>query len=458
MPKANYTPYAFPGTVDPFPGLYTKERTLFEQTFQVPSLGIFYKVSEKFTVGIGVAGPFGLGAKFDIVKIPPEYENSTPLEEYESTSDHQVVIVQPTIALKLTEKISIGFGVGYIGLLNGINKTATYLKLRQIGVPEYRKVIQAQEAAGQVPPGTYQNYLSMIALLQGQTALPNPDIYDDVKSRLIMDNYLEGDDVAHAWSFGFGIHLKPSESLSFGFSGKIYTDLKLEGTMTRKIHFPGGANTYISQLRPYFPFIAFAGEDTTALKNGLLQTFNGGIQTINYDGKADLPLPMTLGAGVAFKPLPRLTLTADVSYTQWSSWETIEIKLKDPNGAEETLPQKQDWKSTVEFGAGAEFCVFDQDNMKLDLRGGFYMVDSPASDETISPTILDPNKRTVLTAGFGLNLGIIQFSLAYERIIIGDKDVKTWVFEDELGGSNGNWAGLYKTNANVITIGTTIGL
>jgi hypothetical protein len=88
------------------------------------------------------------------------------------------------------------------------------------------------------------------------------------------------------------------------------------------------------------------------------------------------------------------------------------------------------------------------------------MVDTPSPHETISPTILDPKNRTVITAGFGLTLGKINFNAAYERIILGEEEVPAseYGFPDANYRTNENWAGLYNLNANVFTFAATIGL
>ncbi len=448
MPRGSYMPDAFPATRAPFPGLSTDKATLVEQNFAVPSFAIFYKVSEKLTVGLGAAGPFGLGAKFDIIEIPTAYGNDTALENTdETTSDHQVVSIQPTAAYKLSEKVSVGINIGYIGLLKSPKLVSTYMKLNQVAVPEYGAVIQEQS------PTSYVSYQQLVGLLQ------LAGVYNTDHSRLIVENIMDGEK-GTAWNIGLGVHIKVNEKLSVGASGRYYTDLKLKGTMIRKVHFPGDyQGVYAATATGYFAQLP--GNDTvdslTAL-GGIQQIFNGTTSSTTYDAEADLPLPMTLGAGVAYKPMPKLTLTADVSWTHWSTWETIGISLTDPTGATETVSMKENWKNTFEYGAGAEYCVLEKENMKLDLRGGFYMVDTPSPQSTISPTILDPKKRTVLTAGLGLALEKITFSVSYERIILGEAVINDYVFDDNGLGTNENWAGIYELNANVITFGTSIGL
>ncbi|MCJ7813746.1 outer membrane protein transport protein [bacterium] len=450
MPRGSYMPYAFPATVAPFPGLSTDKATLVEQNFAVPSLAIFYKPSEKLTVGLGVAGPFGLGAKFDLIEIPTAYGNDTPLTNTEeTTSDHQVVNIQPTIALKLSDKISVGVGIGYIGLLKSPKLASTYMKLNQIAVPEFGAVIQDKS------PANYPYYLQFVGFLQ------QLGLYQPIHSRLILENNMDGKE-GTAWNISLGTHIKVNESLSLGVSGRYYTNLKLKGTMNRKVHFPGGTfnASAIAGVFAYLPG-AQTVDSLTAIATlpYVRQVFTGTTTDTTYDAEADLPLPLTVGAGIAYKPVPKLTLVADVSWTRWSTWETIDINLTNQTtGEQESISMKENWKNTYEYGAGAEYCLLEQEDMKLNLRGGFYMVDTPSPHSTISPTILDPKNRTVLTGGLGLSLGKIEFAVAYERVMLGKATVPDYVFDDESWGVNDNWAGVYELNANVITFETTIGL
>ena len=150
-PTGSFTPYQFfPRTITPHSGLFAnEERNMYEQTFGIPSLGIFYKLTEKITVGLGLYAPFGLGAKFDLLEIPEGYDNDTPLEEeYETWSDHRTVNIQPTFAFQVTDELSIGASFGYIGLLN-----QSYMDLSQVAVPEYGLTI-----LGQMGAATYAQY------------------------------------------------------------------------------------------------------------------------------------------------------------------------------------------------------------------------------------------------------------------------------------------------------------
>lgn len=453
-PTGSLAPYQFfPRTVPPHPGLFVnEEQPLFEQTFGVPALGIFYKASEKLTLGLGVYAPFGLGAKFDIMAIPDGYDNDTPMEQYETMSDHQTLNIQPTFAYQISDQLSIGGSFGFIGLLN-----QSYMNLGTVGVPEYGPTLLGMEQGGLVDPGTYLGYQMTLAVLKGMTGLPN--IYNPDHDRLFVENTMDGGD-ASAYSFGFGILYKPTDAISIGVSGRMYTDLKLKGTLTRKIHYPGN-DTYLASLAPYFPYISDA--DSAALMMGLGGFFPGNTTTSTYDAEASLPLPATIGAGISIAATPKLTIVADASWTGWSSWDVIDITMDNQATDEvetDTLSMKENWKNTIQLGIGAEYKVIEKENMNLALRAGGYTVATPSPHTTITPTLLDPKRRYILSAGLGLNIGKFNLSVAYERVILGEENVKAheYLYDPELGNTNENWAGIYNMNADVITVAATINL
>jgi long-chain fatty acid transport protein len=196
-----------------------------------------------------------------------------------------------------------------------------------------------------------------------------------------------------------------------------------------------------------------AGQISQADGMALMGAFSGpaALQAqppVTNDVDADLPLPYTVGFGVAYKASDKLTITADASMSNWSSWDTITIES---DGGNTSL--RQDWENTWEIGFGFEY----KPSEALAIRGGFYTVDSPVPDETMSPTILDPNKRNVFTGGIGYKVGKIDFSLCGEIVTFGDKIIDDYHFDDATGVAE-NYAGTYKFNAAVVTLGAQINL
>ena len=434
-PRGSYTPFnldqlPFSGMGAVTEGTLLNQKDLVKQNFMVPALGIFYKPTDKLSVGVGVSAPFGLGAKYDLMKIPDTYgnANASDLDGNESLSDHQVVNVQAVAAYKLTDKLSVGASAGYIP----VGK----MKLNQMVLPSYLKAAPA--------------LTNLVAILKG-TKVWNPD-----HERLVVESILDGK--GNAISASLGILFKPSENLSFGLSGKYYSDLELTGTFKQKTHFPGAPPTYAAGIKGYFASIKGAQTlDSLTALGGLALGFGGKTSEENWDAKAILPLPMTVGGGVAYKPFPRLTLVADLSLTRWSTWKIINVDLTSTTSTQ-TKTMDENWKNTLEYGLGAEFRALEKEGMKLDLRVGAYTTGSPVPSETLSALLMDPSRRYVLTGGFGVNLGKISLDLAGEYVTFSNDYPATKYFYDTTLGQPENMPGKYLFHAIVITGGVTINL
>jgi hypothetical protein len=128
-------------------------------------------------------------------------------------------------------------------------------------------------------------------------------------------------------------------------------------------------------------------------------------------------------------------------------------------GAAGKTEMLQNWKNTLELGLGVEWLAMQKESHKLFIRAGGYTVDSPVPNGTMNPTLLDPTRRYVATAGVGLTMGKVSVDFAFEHVFFGDKDIPAseYVF-DPVKGYAENYAGIYKFNANVFTLATTISL
>jgi long-chain fatty acid transport protein len=78
------------------------------QVFYPPNVYITHKFSDRVTAGIGFMAPFGLGTKW------PNSNNDFPLRYAGVSNDMKTFFINPTIAFKLTDKLSLGVGVSYI--------------------------------------------------------------------------------------------------------------------------------------------------------------------------------------------------------------------------------------------------------------------------------------------------------------------------------------------------------
>jgi long-chain fatty acid transport protein len=427
MPRGSYEAANY--SVYPTTALVTKKVDVTPQNFLVPALGAFYKPSDKLSLGLGVYAPFGLGTEWDLINLPADYGNIEGLsKKNEHYSDHQVITIQPTVAYNITDKLSVGLGGCYI-----------------IGSMTIDQVVMAMNPfSAEVAPGVTQwSYMRS----QGLPLLP----LDAIQNRLAVENGLEGD--GSAMGVNVGLLFKATDKLSIGLSAKYTTDLALSGTIEQaKLMFGDAEQMAVINQIPA-AYLANEADPTGEVnKQQMLGLFSGMTLKDTWDIEADLPLPLNVGLGLAYKFSPQLTVTADASMTQWSSWDEIVVKSKDAN--HDDLVMKEDWKDTWEIGAGIEF----KPNEILALRGGFYTVDTPSPEETISPTILDPNRRWTITAGLGYKVGKIPLSLAGEWVVFPEKEMISNYYEYDAAGTPENYAGIYNFAGYVITLATQIEL
>jgi long-chain fatty acid transport protein len=428
MPRGSYTAYSYP--IYPSPALITDKVDATDRNFLVPAFGAFYKATEKISVGLSVFAPFGLGTEWDIFQVPAGFGNANAIsKDKESYSDHQVIDIHPTVAYKLSEKLSVGLGFSYIW--GKMTLDEVMLPLNPLAVP-----------------ATWDQ-IKLVPMMLGGTA---PWTWNPDQNRVIAEMNLEGK--GYAYGGNLGILFKASDKFSIGLSGRYSTDLKLKGDMTQTIAYPGDP-VKAQTLAAAAAALAASDPAKSAQLQAAAGAFSGAtVPHVYNDIEADLPLPWTIGGGIAFKPSCCWTITADASYTNWKAWDKIELVQNGVKFNEFGL----DWKNTLEIGAGVEFLALKTDCKKLFVRLGGYTVDSPVPNTTMNPTLLDPARRYMLTGGLGLAMGKVTVDLAYEHAIFAAKDIPASEYGWSAQGYALNYAGVYKFSANVITLGLGLAL
>jgi long-chain fatty acid transport protein len=178
-----------------------------------------------------------------------------------------------------------------------------------------------------------------------------------------------------AFGATFGALFKPSEKFSIGVCYKTQLKAKLKGDATMS-----GAPLY-------------------------------GLPTTD---KAELNAtwPMWLAGGIAIKPTDKLTITADVQYTNWKKMDTLPLifsnvgwKAAFESGAEILLY----WEDTVQLRAGLEYMVSE----KFALRGGYYYDPGPGPKKTLN-ILLPEVTYNWITLGFGYKTEKITLDVGLE--------------------------------------------
>jgi len=398
MPEAKYTLTQF---TPPFGVYNTSEFKNEPRTFPIPAIGFVYGM-EKMSFGLSVFAPFGLGAKWDAMNTAA-YNSAYP--EFDFEDDLQVIDIHPTFAYQVSEKLSVGVGVSIV-----------------MGDILIRK------------PTTTPNPAAV------STFIPTVNTYNHI----LTETKLEGDGMGFGANFGIKYDL--TECLSLGFSGTWYNDVSLDGKISAATYYPKLDATTAAQLTGTLDYLISVGQLNEATKQGILAVYNGQKVTVydNAKGDAKLPLPMTIGAGIAYTGIDKLLVSADVSWTQWSAWDVIEIEMEDGSTSELV----ENWEDGIRLGLGLEYSVMEA----MKLRAGYYTEPTAIPDETLTITIPDINRRHAITVGASYCLGPVSLFASYENIMIGDRTVDDWVQSADKTSFE-NMAGDYKMTVNNIMFG-----
>ncbi len=100
--------------------------------------------------------------------------------------------------------------------------------------------------------------------------------------------------------------------------------------------------------------------------------------------KTSVRLPQTIGAGVAFRPIPEWELELDGSWRGWSSYDSLSIEL--PDGSE-TVSNK-DWRDAFALRIGTEYTLAERWSARL----GFIWDQTPVPATTLDFQLPDANR------------------------------------------------------------------
>jgi len=411
-----------------FSTLRTVETENEPRTFIIPAAGVVYNLNEQLTVGLGFWAPFGLGAKWDLLDTK-NYNANYPEFDYED--DLQVIDFHPTIAYKLSDKISIGAGLSIVYADIMIRKPS-FIQNPYFG----EEIYAAAGAAGPVLKGGFQ-----------QVGALAPHF-----NHVIVESELTGNGLGFGGNLG--LMFKLTEDLQLGISGRYYMDVKLDGTVNGAFYFGNNpqANGLIQQnLKPTLDGMKALKAITDRQHLVLSNAYSGAKVPVYTDASADadLPLPMDVGIGLAYKAIneedTHLLFSADFMWTQWSTWDIIDIKIE--GGDVSQLVEK--WDDSYRVNLGVEYKL----NPMLAFRGSFYHEKNAAVAETLTPTIPDINSRNTVNVGleFKIMPGLALHA-SYEKIFIGDMTTKLWHY-DPVENEYHNMAGEYKMSVNNLMFG-----
>lgn len=218
---------------------------------------------------------------------------------------------------------------------------------------------------------------------------------------------LDGD----SWGFGFngGLLYEPSPCWSFGAHYRSRVTQDVEGDATYEV--PAAAA----------PVVAATG------------------RFVNTDASTSVTLPDTAGLSVVYRASPEWQILADVTWTGWSSFDSLVIDFANP--AEPNSVLDWDWDDTWRVALGATYAP----NRCWTFRGGVAWDQSPIPDSTRSPRI-PGNDRVWLSGGVGYRFARNwSLDLVYAHIFVERAD------SEIASAEAGALLGTYESGVDVVS-------
>jgi long-chain fatty acid transport protein len=349
----------------------------------VPNAYLSWRVATPVWLGLGVNAPFGLKTEWD----------ADWLGRFHAvTSDVHTLNINPTVAVRLGEALSIGVGADYQRLRAELTQSVAY------------GGIAFGSAAALAGPAAAAGILAQL----GPTGLATEGL-----------GRIEGD--SWSWGWNAGAHLRLGESTRIGVSYRSAVQHDLTGQAT----FQGA------------PAFATTGP-LGPLGAGLNARFAAG------PVRTEIELPDTLSVAAAFES-GRVEVLADWTWTGWSSIQELAIVRTD-GSALSTVPLHFD--DTWRAGLGVN-CRLD-DRKKLRLGAAYDL--SPVQDAFRTPRLPDED-RVWAAAGLEWKLGEKgALDFGYAHLFVNEAPSNQPNQDTATSAPSGPLVGQYSAKVNVFSV------
>ena len=365
----------------------------------VPHVYAAYGITDRLTTGIGTFAPYGLATKW-----PETFAGRFNGFDNELRS----IYIQPTLAYRIHDRISIGAGFDFVIGSVEINR---------------RLDLSAQAAPAPAPPGT----------TLWQLGIP---LYTDFAQARLR--------ATRATGFGgnFGVRVDATDRVSFGARYLTRVTLDYDGkaafeAIPTGITLPG-AN----------PFGVPGGTQLDAVISRL-GLFSAAGPLADQGLTTSITMPDQLMAGVAVRVSPRLLLLGDYQWVNWSKFGRVDLDFANPATPDQTL--EENYRDTSGVRLGIDWTAGD----RWTLRGGYVYHQAAAPDETVTP-LLPEGSRNEFAAGIGFQVSPkLRVDVAYQFVKQSDRPGRVREIRSGETAADVN-TGMYKSRAHLF--GTTITL
>lgn len=167
------------------------------------------------------------------------------------------------------------------------------------------------------------------------------------------------------------------------------------------------------------------------------------------DISTSLTLPQQVTGGVAYKPVPQLEIEANVIWTNWSQFKTLDIKVPNTMGGSMSVITAEEYQNTVSARVGVEYSLPD---IGLGLRAGYIYDPTPIQAQYLTVRLPDIDRNAVTVGAskafgnYDVHLGLLYVLPTTRKtadepnlpVYKGSFDVSAFVASVTLAGRFGN--------------------
>jgi long-chain fatty acid transport protein len=165
-----------------------------------------------------------------------------------------------------------------------------------------------------------------------------------------------------------------------------------------------------------------------------------GGQFTNTSASAELDLPETISLSAYQRVSPKVAISGDVTWTNWSRFRELRIDFDNPRQPD--VVQPENWKDTVRVALGVNYDV----NPALTLRAGVAYDPTPVRDEFRTARIPDGNRTWVSIGASYRPSPSLTLDVGYSHLFIPDVPI------DEAGSTGDRLVGRYNAQVNIIGV------
>jgi len=168
----------------------------------------------------------------------------------------------------------------------------------------------------------------------------------------------------------------------------------------------------------------------------------------NQDLKGDITLPATASLSGYHRINPEWAVMADVTWTEWSSFEELVIEFE---GGLPNSVTTEKWEDSWRYSAGATFAPVD----RLELRLGLAYDETPIPDSHHRTPRIPGNDRFWTAFGVGYQLTEeLDLDFGYAHLFVRDARISKGLSDPE-NLSRGSLQGEYDSSVDIASLQLT---